>query len=63
LTNGTGGVPYVLTGSLVAELDRNLYPGIYPINPQNNESDFLFIGLGTTSSLSSFPEPRPSPLR
>lgn len=49
--NGTGGIPYVFTGSLVAEVDDRLKlsPEVCP--PVNVEvgknSEFLLIDLGT----------------
>lgn len=51
--NGTGGIPYVLTGSLVAEIDDRLQLSPFPCPPVNVESetstDFLLIDLGTSS--------------
>ncbi len=55
LPNGTGGVPYVLTGSLVAEIDDRLHvnkpAACPPVNVDvdvENDSEFLIIDLGTT---------------
>ncbi|MEG6586604.1 hypothetical protein [Dendrosporobacter sp. 1207_IL3150] len=49
--NGTGGIPYVLTGSLVAEIDDRLQINPFPCPPANIEldssPDFLLIDLGT----------------
>jgi hypothetical protein len=49
--NGTGGIPYVFTGSLVAEVDNrlNISPTIFPpVNVEvESHSDFLLIDLGT----------------
>lgn len=50
--NGTGGIPLVLTGSLVAEVDDRLKISV-PTYPQSNfdteaQADFLLIDLGTT---------------
>lgn len=49
--NGTGGVPYVLTGSLVAETDERFnYPLLHSHSnsTDGNEQRFLLIDLGST---------------
>lgn len=48
--NGTGGIPYVLTGSLVAEIDDRLqFNNPFPSpSTDENDPDFLLIDLGTT---------------
>ncbi|MEN6412210.1 MAG: hypothetical protein ABFC84_05505 [Veillonellales bacterium] len=51
--NGTGGIPYVLTGSLVAETDDRLNFRSTVVCPPVNvevepQSEFLLIDLGTT---------------
>lgn len=49
--NGTGGIPYVFTGSLVAEIDSRLKLGQSSCPPVNVEvesnSNFLLLDLGT----------------
>lgn len=48
--NGTGGIPYVFTGSLVAEVDDRLKlsPTCPPVNVEvETNSDFLLLDLGT----------------
>jgi hypothetical protein len=49
---GTGGIPYVLTGSLVAAIDDRLQyaPFPYPQPPvevETDDDDFLVLDLGT----------------
>ena len=51
--NGTGGIPYVLTGSLVGEIDDRLDLRSTVVCPPVNvdvepQSEFLLVDLGTT---------------
>ncbi|MGI6092847.1 MAG: hypothetical protein ACOYD5_07655 [Negativicutes bacterium] len=50
--NGTGGIPYVLTGSLVAETDDRLQVNPFPFSPTNIEldcsPDFILLDLGAS---------------
>lgn len=45
--NGTGGIPYVLTGSLVAEIDDRIQV-TFPQNCDAANAEFLLIDLGST---------------
>lgn len=45
--NGTGGIPYVLTGSLVAEIDDRIQV-TFPQSGDSANSEFLLIDLGST---------------
>lgn len=49
--NGTGGIPYVLTGSLVAEIDDHIQVSPFPFGPTKIECDnspnFILLDLGT----------------
>lgn len=67
--NGTGGVPYVLTGSLVAEIDDRFQvknpSACSPVNVDvdvDNGSEFLLIDLGTTGITILVPSTTPTPL-
>lgn len=56
LSNGTGGIPYVLTGSLVAEIDGRHHddPVICPPAQVDveveNGTEFLLVDLGATGT-------------
>jgi hypothetical protein len=45
--NGTGGIPYVLTGSLVAEIDDRIHVNFPPANGDTANAEFLLIDLGS----------------
>lgn len=46
--NGTGGIPYVLTGSLVAEIEDRIHITFPQVNSDTANSEFLLIDLGST---------------
>ena len=66
--NGTGGIPYVLTGSLVGEIeDRHHEPVAQPINLEVDvkteaelEPEFLLVDLGNTGTTILVPGAVPS---
>lgn len=66
--SGTGGIPYVLTGSLVAEIERGHDTLICPptsvaVHAEADlEPDFLLVDLGTTGTTILIPGAVPTTL-